>query len=227
MQSHFTSEIESLKTNLIKMASLVDELVDNAITGLATGNVGLCKGMKSRDREIDAYDNLIQVQCENILAIFQPFATDLRFVMSVLMINNQLERCGDIAVNIGQRAKKTSSYKELIDESKVIDMANRARKMVQSAIDSFIQNDIQLAKQVLVSDDEVDKLNKEIFNFLVNKMKSDSTLIEPCSHLIILIKHIERLADHATNICENLIFYIEAKVVSHPKISGKESSTND
>jgi phosphate transport system protein len=227
MQVYFLTEIENLKTNLVKMASLVDELVDKGITGLETGNIELCKGMKSKDREVDAYDNLIQVQCENILAIFQPFASDLRFIISALMINNQLERCGDIAVNIGQRVKKTFEFKELINESKIIEMAKRARKMVQGAIDSFIQNDIQLAKQVLESDDAVDKLNKEIFNFLVSKMQSDNKFIEPCSHLIILTRHIERLADHATNICENMIFYIEARVASHPKISISESTDND
>ncbi|MEW6194616.1 MAG: phosphate signaling complex protein PhoU [Bacteroidota bacterium] len=217
MQEHFTREVESLKTNLIKMASLVDEQVIRAITALETNDIELCRGMKTKDSEIDAYDNLIQTQCENILAIFQPVASDLRFMLSALMINNQLERCGDIAVNIGQRVKKTGDYKNLIVESQVIDMGKRAKEMLKNAIDSFIHNNIEMANNVLVSDGEVDKLNKQIFKFCVAKMQTNPELIEPCAHLIVLTRHIERLADHATNICENLIFYLEAKIVAHHK----------
>lgn len=217
MQEHFTREVESLKTNLIKMASLVDEQVIRAITALETNNIELCKGMKTKDNEIDAYDNLIQTQCENVLAIFQPVASDLRFMLSALMINNQLERCGDIAVNIGQRVKKTGDYKDLIVESQVIEMGKQAKEMLKNAIDSFIHNNIDMANNVLASDGEVDKLNKQIFKFCVAKMQTNPELIEPCAHLIVLTRHIERLADHATNICENLIFYLEAKIVAHHK----------
>lgn len=225
MQEHFTREVESLKTNLIKMASLVDEQVIRAITALETNNIELCRGMKTKDSEIDAYDNLIQTQCENIFAIFQPVASDLRFMLSALMINNQLERCGDIAVNIGQRVKKTGDYKDLIVESQVIDMGERAKEMLKNAIDSFIHNNIDMANNVLVSDGEVDKLNKQIFKFCVAKMQTNPELIEPCSHLIVLTKHIERLADHATNICENLIFYLEAKIVAHHKRDKNKEGT--
>jgi len=217
MREHFEKETEELKSNIIKMASIVDEQVEKAFTALETNNVELCKGIKARDLEIDAYDNLIQTQCENILALFQPVAIDLRFVMSVIMINNQLERCGDIAVNISQRVKKTSSFNPLIIESQIAEMGRAAKEMVKSAIDSFINKNIDLANKVMESDDTVDKMNKQIFKFLVSKMQEDPKMIEPCSHLIILSRHIERLADHATNIAENLIFYLEAHIVAHSK----------
>ncbi|MFH1196438.1 MAG: phosphate signaling complex protein PhoU [bacterium] len=217
MKDHFTQEIENLKSNVIKMASLVDEQVDRAIRALETGDIELCKGIKNKDLEIDAYDNLIQTQCENMLALFQPFASDLRFIMSALMINNQLERCGDIAVNIAQRVKKTFEHKNIIEESQLIDMAKKAKEMLQKAIDSFINSNSELANEVLKSDEIVDKYNRLIFKFFVEKMKTDSSVIEPCSHLIIMSRHIERLADHATNIAENLVFYVEAKIVTHYK----------
>jgi phosphate transport system protein len=217
MQEHFAGEKESLQTNLIKMASLVDEQVERATKALETGDILLCKGIKTRDLEIDAYDNLIQTQCENILALFQPFASDLRFILSALQVNNQLERCGDIAVNISRRVKKTADYKELIAESQIIEMANNARKMLKDAIDSFIHNNTEIARDVLLNDETVDKLNKDIFKFLVAKMKSDPSIIEPASHLIVMTRHIERLADHSTNIAENVIFYMDAKIVSHMK----------
>jgi len=217
MQEHFTQEVETLKTNLIKMASLVDEQVDRVIRALETNDTGLCKGVRAKDLEIDAYDNLIQTECENILALFQPVAIDLRFIMSALMINNQLERCGDIAVNIAQRVKKTAEYHNLILESQIIEMGKQAKEMVKKAIDSFVNINIETAYSVLDSDENVDKLNKQTFKFLINKMQKDSSVIEPGAHLIVLARQIERLADHATNIAENLIFYVEAKIVTHKK----------
>lgn len=226
MQEHFTKEIENLKVNLIKMASLVDEQAERAFSALETGNVELCRGIKAKDLEIDAYDNLITTQCENILALFQPVAVDLRFVISALMINNQLERCGDIAVNIAQRVKKTSEYHSLIVDSQILEMGRQARKMLKDSIDSFIQNDIELANTVLKSDENVDLLNKEIFKSLIAKMQTEPQVIEPCAHLIVLTRHIERLADHATNIAENLVFYIAAKIIAHRNKSGKTDIVN-
>lgn len=217
MSEHFNQEIENLKSNLIKMASLVDEQVDKVITSLNTGDVELCKGIKSQDIEIDRYDNLIQTQCENILALFQPVASDLRLVMSAIMINNNLERCGDIAVNISQRVKKAGNERSLISESQIIDMARTAQEMLKNSIDSFINNDTELASNVIASDEKVDKLNKQIFNFLVSKMQSNNELIEACTHLIVMSRNIERLADHATNIAENLVFYVDAQIIAHRK----------
>ena len=217
MLDHFSSEVENFKANLIKMASLVNKQVERAFEALETGNVELCKGIKAKDLEIDAYDNLLQTECENILALFQPVATDLRFMMSALMINNQLERCGDIAVNISQRVKKTYEHHNLIVESQILEMGRQAKVMVKDAIDSFVNQDTELAEKVLANDEIVDKFNKTIFKFLVAKMQSDNSVIEPCSHLIVLTRQIERLADHATNIAEDLIFYVNAKVVTHRK----------
>ena len=226
MREHFEQEIDNLKTNLIKMASLVDEQVERVITALEKGNIELCKGIKAKDLEIDAYDNLIQTQCENILALFQPVTVDLRFIISALMINNQLERCGDIAVNISQRVKKTAEFFSLISEAQIIEMGKHAREMLKNAIDSFINNDSDLANKVIASDELVDNLNKQTFKFLVNKMQTNPELIEPCAHLIVLTRHVERLADHATNIAEDLVFYIEARIITHKKKLEKLSDGN-
>ena len=217
MQQHFNEEIENLKTSLIKMANLVDEQVERVFTALETGDYKLCKGIKAKDLEIDIYDNLIQTQCENILALFQPVAIDLRFILSTVMTDLELERCGDIAVNIAQRVKKTGDMQSLIKESQILDMGQKAKEMIKNAIKAFIQDDIEIAKKVLESDDVVDDFNKQIFGFLVERMKSDNAAIEPCSHLIVLTRNIERLADHATNIAENLVFYLEAKNIKHQR----------
>ncbi len=217
MQEHYNSEIEDLKTNIIKMAAIVDEQIEKAMRSLQENNLDLIKGLKAKELEIDAYDNLIQTQCENILAIFQPVASDLRYIMAIIMINNNLERCGDIAINIARRVKKTSGHHNLLIESNLIEMSRLSRKMVKDAIDSFINTDIDLANIVLTTDDQVDTMNRESFKFAIQKMQSEPTLIEPCAQMIVLSRQIERLADHATNIAENLIFYVEAKLVTHKK----------
>lgn len=217
MHENFNKEMNNLKENLLKMASLVDAQVARATQTLETGDLEISKGIKAKDNEVDAYDNLINTQCENILAMFQPVATDLRFVMSALMINNQLERCGDIAVNIAQRVKKTKGFHNLISESKIVEMGRQARLMVKDAIDCFVNSNTEMACKVLSSDEVVDKLNKETFQFLITKMQADNSLIEPASHLIVLARHIERLADHATNIAEDLVFFVDAEFIAHKK----------
>ncbi len=215
MQKHFETEFENLKTNVIKVASIVDEMVEQSFIALETSDLELCKKILARDREVDAYDNLINTQCETILALFQPFAFDLRYLISAMRINNQLERCGDIAVNIAQRTKHLANQQKLLHESEVLTMSKKARQMLKDAIDSFINKDIELASSIGKQDDIVDSYNKSIFNFSVEKMKSEPVLIEPCAHLLILSRHIERLADHATNIAEDVIFMINAEFVTH------------
>jgi phosphate transport system protein len=222
MQKHFETELESLKTNISKMASLVDEMVENAFFALKESDLEMCKKIKARDREIDAYDNLIKTQCENILALFQPFAIDLRFILTALMMNNQLERCGDIAVNITQRVKPLMDYKFLLEESKIFEMGEVARQMFKDAIDSFFNRDAKLAEQIGEKDNIVDGYNKSIFRFLIEKMKTNPELIEPASHLMILSRHIERLADHSTNIAEDVIFMLKAEIISHKHKLGSQ-----
>ena len=217
MKEHYNREIEDLKSNLVKMATMVDEQLERSMKSLVENDLEVIKGIKAKDMEIDAYDNLIQTQCENILAMFTPVASDLRYIMAIIMINNNLERCGDIAVNIAKRVKKTGENHNLFEESNLIEMSVMARRMVKDAIDSFINNNTETAREVLEADDSVDNLNKEVFKFCIAKMQSAPQLIEPCSHLIVLSRQIERLADHATNIAESLIFYIEAEVITHRK----------
>jgi len=217
MQEHYNQEVDELKSNIAKMAALVDDQIDRATKAIKENNPDLLKGIKAKELEVDAYDNLIQTQCENILAIFQPVASDLRYIMAVIMINSNLERCGDIAVNISNKVKKIGSGNILLEESNVVEMSAYARSMVKDAIDSFINGDVELANKVLSLDETVDKLNKSVFKFAVAKMQADPSSIEACAHIIVLSRQIERLADHATNIAENLVFYIEAQIIAHKK----------
>ncbi|MBN1996092.1 phosphate signaling complex protein PhoU [candidate division KSB1 bacterium] len=217
MQANFEKELEKLKRIINQMADLVDIQVEYAIKALIESDIALCKVVKGRDKEIDAYDNLVQAQCESLFALFQPVAIDLRYIMAAMMVNNQLERCGDIAVNIVQRVKRTIDYKNLIEESKILEMAEGSRKMAMDAIEAFLNSDVDLAKKVIFADDAVDEYNKQIFKYLIAKMQETPEYIEPGAHLIVLSRHLERLADHATNIAEDVMFLVEATIVSHNK----------
>jgi phosphate transport system protein len=217
MERHFEKEFDELKITINKMASIVDEQVDNSFKDMEDAGVKLYKEVKQRDREVDAYDNLIMAQCENLLALYQPVATDLRFILTAIKIDSQLERCGDIAVNIVQRVKKTDSSRELISQTDLPEMGRTARLMVKDAITAFINRDSELAKTIWAKDEIVDSLNKKVFNQLVEVIKSNPENTEAGAHLIVLSRQIERLADHATNIAEDVVFLIENEIVSHKK----------
>ena len=141
MQRHFINELDSLKDHIIKMATMVDDQISTAFQALEKNNDQLREIIKATEREIDAYDNLIQTLTENLLALFQPVATDLRFIKTAIMVTNQLERCGDIAVNIAQRVKKTINYGNLIAESEILEMGKIANTMLQEAMYAFIHRD--------------------------------------------------------------------------------------
>ncbi len=215
MPRHFEVELDQLRTNIIKMGSLVDEQIDFAIKALLESNIELAKIVIDRDGRVDEFDNMIDAQCERIFALTQPVAIDLRLIMSALKINNELERIGDIAVNIAERVRSLHKDSAFIQLTKISSMAAQARQMVKQAIDSFVNNDPSLARDILTQDDIVDNLDKEIFHQLVAEMKLESAKIEPAAHIMILSRHLERLADHATNIAEDVIFLVDAKIIKH------------
>jgi phosphate transport system protein len=215
MRRHFEEQLDQLRTNLIKMGSLVDEQIDFSIKALDEGNAELARIVIERDAKVDEFDILIDDQCERIFAVTQPVAVDLRLLMSALKMNNELERIGDIAKNIAERVSSLREHSNLVHRTKIFDMADAARQMVKAAIDSFVNNDPVLARQVCVNDDTVDALDREIFQSLVLEMKNTPENIEPAAHIMILSRHIERLADHATNIAEDVIFLTDAKIIKH------------
>jgi phosphate transport system protein len=215
MERHFERELESLKSNLIHMGSLVDAQLDAAVRALFEGDVVRANEVIRKDVEVDRYDTMIDRQCQAIFALSQPVAIDLRLLMAALKINDQLERIGDIAVNIAERTEALSTYGELLHGTRLSEMASIARIMVKDSIDAFIHGDASLATRVLVSDDVVDTLDRGIFVSMVGKMQQIPEDVAPGSHILILSRHIERMADHATNIAEDVIFLVEARLVKH------------
>lgn len=217
MYHYLEEELEQLKMKIIKMGSLVEEQIANSFKALFEGNKELALTVMRRDDEVDKYDIKIDKHCQRIFALTQPVAFDLRLIMSALMINNDLERMGDIAVNISEQAEPLNDYTDLLRKMRLEDMTVKIKKIVKSSIDCFVNSDSELAKSVILMDDEIDKLDRELFYRITDEMKSNPDLIVPCAHLLALTSNIERLADHATNIAEDVIFLIDAKIIKHSK----------
>ena len=215
MERHFERELEDLKSNLIKMGSMVDSQLGSACRALFEGDVVRAREVMDRDADVDAFDTLIDKECMDIFALAQPVAMDLRLLMAALAINSQLERIGDIAVNIAERVESLAPHREFMLTTRLSEMANIARIMVRDSLDAFIHGDGVLAQRVLDSDDVVDKLDGGLFRSLVAEMEQNHDLIEPAAHMLIVSRHLERLADHATNVAEDVIFIVDAKLVKH------------
>ncbi len=204
------------------MGTLVNEQLEHACTALFSGSTELAARVIRTDARVDDFDTEIDRRCQDIFALTQPVAADLRLLMSALKINNQLERIGDIAVNVSERVAPLMGYQDLLAKTRLGEMAQIARIMVEESLAAFIHNNSPLATRVLESDDVVDDLDGIIFDELVEAMKTDPSLVEPGAHILILSRHIERLADHATNIAEDVIFLVQAKLVKHNAVDSRK-----
>ncbi|TRZ64139.1 phosphate transport system regulatory protein PhoU [bacterium] len=217
MYPYLEEELDQLRTKVIKMGSLVQEQIEFAYKCLFEKNTEIGKLVIERDIKVDKYDVKIDKLCQRIFALTQPVAVDLRIIMSALGINNELERIGDIAVNIVERAEPLKDHLTFLEEIGIKDMADKVNIMLTKAIDAFVNNDHEIALGVMNSDDIIDNMDKDIFFRIIEKIEADKSMIHPGAHAISLLRHLERLADHSTNIAEEVVFLVDAKIVKHKK----------
>lgn len=213
---HFQEELEQLKTRLLEMGGLAEENVRLAVQGLVEPDRAVIDRVLSGDEPVNRLHVEIDGRCFRLLALFQPMAADLRTIVAAVKINTDLERVGDLAVNIAQAASRYSAHapvKKLID---IPLMAEIAQNMLRDALDAFVRHDLELAQHVLDEDDRHDALRTQIFRELLTYMLQDPTKIEPALDLILVSRHLERIGDHATNVAEDVIFIVSAKDVRHP-----------
>jgi len=215
MNRHFDDELGELKERLLYMASVVESMINYAVKSLVERKEELIKEVYTHETEVNNIQVEIDDKCLKLIALHQPTATDLRFITSAMKINAELERMGDQAVNIadaGAKLLKQPPLKPLIDTPR---MAEIAKKMVKDSLDSFVKKDLELAKLVLKTDDEVDDLKDQIFRELLTYMSADPANISRALELILISRHLERIGDHATNIAEDVIFLVAGKDVRH------------
>lgn len=215
MERPFDEELNTLKEELLRMASLTEESIVLAVKSLKDRKEELAREVLKKEENINLLDIEIDELCLKLLALRQPMATDLRFITSAMKIASDLERIGDQSVNIAERSLELLNFpllKPLIDIPR---MANLAQNMVKDAIDAFINRDDELARSVCQRDDEVDSLNDQIFRELLTYMMQDPSTIRRAVDLILVGRHLERIADHATNIGEDVIYYVKGKTIKH------------
>jgi phosphate transport system protein len=220
---HFQEELEQLKTRLLEMGGLAEEQVRLAVKALMERDRELVALALNGDEPINKLHIEIDGRCFTLLALHQPMAVDLRAIVAGVKINTDLERVGDLAINIAEAARRYAQHapvKKLIDIPR---MATIAQTMLRDSLDSFVRRDTDLAQRVLNEDDKLDALKTQIFRELLTYMLQDPGTIEAALDLILISRHLERIGDHATNIAEDVIFMVSARDVRHHAGEGQPS----
>ena len=215
MQRHFHEELEALKQTLLAMGGLVEDQIRRVMKALLERDDVMAQEVVERDRQVNTYDVEVDEQCVSLLALYQPAAGDLRFITTAMKIVTDLERIGDQAVNIAQRVLELNREPQLKPYIDLPRMAERAQRMVKESLDAFVARDTALARQVCGEDSEVDLLKEQIFRELLTFMMEDPRTIPRAIRLILISRFMERVADHATNIAEMVVYLVEGKMVRH------------
>jgi phosphate transport system protein len=215
MPRHFHEELDALKQTLLAMGALVEDQIRRVMRALIDRDDVLAQNVIERDREINTYDVEVDEKCVELLALNQPAAGDLRFITTTMKIVTDLERIGDQAVNIAQRVRELNLEPQLKPYIDLPRMAELAQTMVKESLDAFVARDTGLARRVCGEDAAVDALNHQIFRELLTFMMEDPKTIPRAIRLILIARFLERVADHATNIAEMVIFMVDSKMVRH------------
>ncbi|MBE0645341.1 MAG: phosphate signaling complex protein PhoU [Bacteroidetes bacterium] len=211
----FDDELEKLGSRIGKMAVLVQQQVTDAIDALQRGDMALALQVIEGDDKVDLYDTKIEKHCMRLLALQQPVAIDLRTVLSALSVNRNLERMGDAAVNIAERIPLLEPHTELVTRTHIGVMGEVATAMIKDALTAFTEADVAVARSVVVRDNIIDEQDLQNFDILTDIMREHPELVEAASHLLMISRNLERLADEATNIAEEAVFVADAKIVKH------------
>ncbi|WP_035350765.1 phosphate signaling complex protein PhoU [Edaphobacter aggregans] len=212
---NFQQQLIALKDKLLAMAALSQQALSLALEAYLTGNLGLCEHVKEIEAAINAAETNVDEFAYDLLAKEQPMAIDLRFILAVIKINSDLERIGDQASNIAHRAQALASIPQIELPIDIPDMGEKVGVMIRSAIQSLLEADARLAEQVLAMDDEIDDLNRIVQDDMVDLMQQQPVISEQALNAILVSRNLERCADHATNIAEDVIFWVRGSDVRH------------
>jgi phosphate transport system protein len=215
MHPHLAPAFRRLKKALFTLSAAVEENLHLAVKAVCEGDASLVDQVRARDLEIDLMEVDLEEECLKIMALYQPVAIDLRFVASVLKINNDLERIGDLAENIVKHAASVSAKDHVDSASRLPRIAGMAQGMLRKSLDAVVGMDTKLAREVLAADDDVDALYHELIGLLRQRVREDGTKLDEMLPLMLVSKHIERIADLATNIAEDAIYMVDGEIVRH------------
>ncbi|XZE21719.1 phosphate signaling complex protein PhoU [Pirellulaceae bacterium SH449] len=215
MSLHLTHDLAEAHKSLLRLSGVVERMIDQAVQSLVARQSEIATMVISQDEEIDRTEVKIEEDCLKMLALHQPVAADLRRITTMLKINNDLERMADLACNIAQRALSVYEYPDFQLQSGLQQMALMAISMVRRSLDAFVRQDVNLAMEVISSDDAVDRKNVEVIAVLNDQMKRDSDQIYPAMHCFSASRHLEQIADHAVSIAEDTIYMVKGEIVRH------------
>ena len=215
MKKHYSEQLAGLREQVLRMGGLVEQMTRRVIQALVERDVGILPEIHSMETQVNQLHIEIDEACIELIALRQPTAVDLRFIAAAMKINTDMERIGDQAINIVERAEvllTVPPLKPLIDIPR---MADIAQEMLKASLDAFVNGDDALALETIRRDDEVDQLKDQVFRELLTYMMADPSTIPRAMELILVSRHLERIGDHATNICEDVIFMVKGKDVRH------------
>ena len=215
MSIHLNRDLENVQRRVLSLASAVEQIVEMSIRALFERDALLARTLMESDTPIDMEENVIEEECLKILALHQPVAVDLRCVAAIVKINGDLERMADLAVNIAERALALAQGPEVPVPATFRQMTDLTNTMVRDSLDAFLKLDVPLAKRVCRLDDEVDRYNREIINHVSEFMKQSPRNVDSGLHLFSAARQLERIADHATNIAEDVVYLVEGKIIRH------------
>lgn len=215
--THLDTEIQKLKSDLIEMWILVIDQLNKTFHAIENGDKDVIDDIEANEKRVDAFELKLNMDCENILALFNPVANDLRFVLAVLKINYNLERIGDYAHGITKLAHETEFSKDSLKETKIQDMFEVAINMLNKTLEAFENEDIHKLPKVFKKDEKLDKVNKSANHKIAELILQRPDEIQSFLNLLSVIRRLERVGDQTKNIAEEIIFYIEAKVIRHSK----------
>ena len=212
---HFHDELSHVKVRLLTMSGEAEAALSLAVEALLERDEEKARRVIAGDRVIDSMEVEIEEQCINLLALQQPMARDLRMLTSALKIANDLERVGDHAVNIAQSTERLTQARPITPEPEIVEMARLARDMLSDALEAFIRGDANAGREVCLRDDKVDALHRSVFRILLTHMMEDPHMIGAGMELFLVSRNLERVADLATNIGEDVVFLVEGKSIKH------------
>jgi len=215
MKKHYSEQLAGLREQVLRMGGLVEQMTRRVVQALVERDIGILPEVRSMETQVNQLHIEIDEACIELIALRQPAAIDLRFIAAAMKINTDMERIGDQAINITERAEvllTVPPLKPLIDIPR---MADIAQEMLKASLDAFVNGDDVLALETIRRDDEVDQLKDQVFRELLTYMMADPSTIPRAMELILVSRHLERIGDHATNICEDVIFMVKGKDVRH------------
>jgi phosphate transport system protein len=218
---HYHREIKDMQAAILRLGAMVERNISLALEALKQRHAELAKQVIEGDKDIDQFELEVEEECIRLIALHQPVAKDLRIITTGIMIVHELERMGDLGVNIAERTLELAAEPHLKPLIDIPAMADHAQEMLRRSLDAYLKEDVALALEVCESDDALDTLNSRVFSELITYMVADPRTIDRATRLILIARYLERLGDHATNIAEMVVFMVEGRNIRHAKKLGK------